>query len=145
MPVVPPDELPSPLHSAFAMHARRDPLAERWQAIHIGAARLARLAGLGPASDMPVSQRAQEEILRDAALIRALESTSAWQRELVCQALEDIEAMMRSGMMALDVLTARGRDVTIPALALWREVDAARRSVMAMLAAAGRLEGVPVP
>lgn len=67
------------------------------------------------------------------AFIAALEDATDWQCELAWQGVEDIAAMLAAGMAALDVLVSRGIDPRVPALALWREVDAAQRGLLAML------------
>ncbi|MFL0670859.1 MAG: hypothetical protein ACJLS3_05370 [Erythrobacter sp.] len=111
--------------TAFAARHPVDTMMARWHAIGTHTARLARLAQLGDA--------------RTAAepddLIGVLAAANDWQCELAWQSVEDITAMLHSGMAALDVLESRGIETRIPALALWREVDAAQRSLLAMLTA----------
>lgn len=124
MSALPPDDMVN-LRSSSAFAARRpiESMIARWQSFHATADRLAGLAGLG-AEQQPASQ---------PAFVCALEQAAEWQRELAWQGVEDIEAIVDCGMEALAVLEARGQDVSTPALALWREVHAARGSVMAML------------
>lgn len=109
--------------SAFAARHPIDSMIARWHTIAGDTSKLAALAGL--------HERASPQ--HPEAFLRALEQASEWQRELAWQGVEDIEALMQSGMAALDVLKQRQRDSRIPAMTLWRELDAARRSVMAML------------
>ena len=95
-------------------------LAQRWEDLHTQAAQLAELAHLTP-----------ESYETDLAEIPAmLGDATEWQRELAWQALEDIDAMMQPGMVALRTILARGQDTNAPALALWREFHAARGSVI---------------
>lgn len=125
MSALPPDDLINLRSSAFAARRPIESMIARWQSTHATVNRLASLAGLGK-EQQPASQR---------AFVRALEQAAEWQRELAWQGVEDIEAIVDSGMEALAVLEARGQDVSTPALALWREVHAARRGVMGMLVA----------
>lgn len=123
MSALPPDDMINLRSSAFAARRPIEALIARWQSTHATVNRLAGLAGLG-AEQQPASQ---------PAFVHALEQAAEWQRELAWQGVEDIEAIVDSGMEALAVLEASGQDVSTPALALWREVHAARDSVMAML------------
>ncbi len=100
-----------------------------WDAIAGTTGRLAAMAGLG----------AGKACAATAKLLPLLEGADAWQREVGSEAIADIAAMLTSGMAALDVLQRRGIDARIPAFALWREVDAAQRSLIAMLAADTRV------
>jgi hypothetical protein len=124
MSALPPDDMVN-LRSSSAFAARRpvESMIARWQSLHATVNRLAGLAGLG-SEEQPASQ---------SAFVCALEQAAEWQRELAWQGVEDIEAIVDCGMEALAVLEARGQDVSTPALALWREVHAARGSIMAML------------
>ncbi len=124
MSALPPDDMRSLRQTAFAARHPVDAMIARWDAIGRDAARLAGLAHLGAA---PASDDA-------TGFVRVLECASDWQRELAWQGVEDITAMLASGMAALEVLAGRGIDARVPALALWREVDAAQRSLLGMLA-----------
>ncbi|MGY6550681.1 MAG: hypothetical protein ACXIT4_02170 [Erythrobacter sp.] len=95
----------------------------RWQAVAVCADQLAQQAGLaqGTGGQDPDGFAA------------ALEQASPWRCDLVRHAIEDIEAMLAAGTTALGVLETRGQDVTVPALALWREVEAAQRSLAELL------------
>ncbi|MEL7197900.1 MAG: hypothetical protein AAGL10_06250 [Pseudomonadota bacterium] len=102
-------------------------LAERWEDMHAQAAQLASLAHLAP-----------EQNDGDLAKVPAmLGEADEWQRELAWQALEDIDAMMQPGMVALRTILARGQDANAPALALWREFHAARASVVDLVRQSG--------
>ncbi|MGY6637947.1 MAG: hypothetical protein ACXIUO_12500 [Erythrobacter sp.] len=125
MSALPPDDMRRLRQSAFAARHPIDSMIERWQAIAANSANVAKLAGLKDATSLH----------HPDAFVAALDQASEWQRELAWQGVEDIEALVQSGMAALDVLHARGQDPQVPAIALWRELDAAQRSVMAMLEA----------
>lgn len=95
-------------------------LAQRWEDLHAQALQLADLAHL-----------TSETLEGDLATVPAmLGKATEWQRELAWQAMEDIDAMMQPGMVALRTIIARGQDANAPALALWREFHAARAAVV---------------
>jgi hypothetical protein len=123
MSALPPDDMRSLRQSAFAARHPIDSMIARWRTIAADAGLLAGLAGLHETSTPE----------QPDGFFSALEKASEWQCELAWQGVEDIEALLQSGMAALGVLQDRGQDAQIPAMALWRELDAARRSVMAML------------
>ncbi|MFN3990164.1 MAG: hypothetical protein ACK4IS_07885 [Erythrobacter sp.] len=123
MSALPPDDMRNLRQTAFAARHPVDAMIARWQAIGSDAARLAGLAAVGR---RPVIEDVSE-------FASALERASDWQRELAWQGVEDISAMLQAGMAALDVLAGRGIDPQVPALALWREVDAAQAGLRAML------------
>jgi len=104
-------------------------LAERWEQVHEAAARLAHLAYLSP-------ERPSSEI---ASFAVAWERAGAAQRELALQGIEDIEAMMKPGLAALETIIARGSAPTAAALALWREFHGAREALLALVRGADRL------
>lgn len=126
MSALPPDDMLSLRSSAFAARHPIESMIARWQSIEATANKLARLAGLAQ----------DHEQASQADFVRALDQAIEWQRELAWQGVEDIEAIMFSGMGALAVLESRGQDVQIPAMALWREIHAARSSVLTMLTSA---------
>ena len=98
-------------------------LTRRWEDLHHSAAQLARAAALSP-----------EDFDGDLAAFPAmLGEANEWQREMAWQGIEDIDAMMRPGLAALNTLTERGNDATVPALALWREFHHAREAVLALV------------
>lgn len=98
-------------------------LEARWGAVHAGAAEVAALAGLSPEPAAP----------HLAALARMLADAGQEQREVAARGIEDIEAMMRIGLVALAGVAARGKDASAPALALWREFHHAREAVLVAL------------
>jgi hypothetical protein len=95
-------------------------LVAQWEALHSSAAGLGKLAQIAPEQDAP-------------AFSRMVETAHPWQLTLAAQGLDDIAAMLASGLAALGTLTARGQDTAAPAMALWREFHAARASVIAAL------------
>jgi hypothetical protein len=97
-------------------------LVQTWSHLHSQAQTLALLAGIAPE---PEPARAPMTPLMEAAPL--------WQRNLAAQGIDDIAAMLGSGLAALATLSARGADTTAPALALWREFHAARGAILAML------------
>jgi hypothetical protein len=127
MPALPPDDMRKLRETAFAARHPVDSMLDKWQAIEAGTARLVRLAGLSEA------ERPSDQAATQTRFIGALAGANEWQRELAWQAIQDVESMLQSGLNALDVLELRGKDAQIPALALWREVDAARRGMLWML------------
>jgi hypothetical protein len=95
-----------------------------WSALHAEAARLALLARISPEP-----AQAQDGF---AALLRL---ARPWQKTLVSQGINDIAAMLATGLAALATLSARAQDTAVPALALWREFHAARASLLNVLKA----------
>ncbi|MEE4316896.1 hypothetical protein [Erythrobacter dokdonensis] len=95
-------------------------LVGQWDALHGQVARLGAMARIAPETDPP-------------AFGTLVEIAHPWQRSLAAQGLDDIAAMLASGLVALATLTARGQDTSAPALALWREFHAARASILAAL------------
>lgn len=95
---------------------------DHWERLHAKAAQVAALAQLSPEPlDGPLARFPGE-----------LDRAPPWQRALAQQGVEDIEAMMRPGLAALEIVTQRQGATTAPALALWREFYNARRAVMAI-------------
>lgn len=130
MSALPPDDMRNLQQAAFAARHPVDGMIASWQAIADHSARLAALAQLRPG----------ELDGEPESFTAALAQASGWQRNLAWQSVEDIIAMLNPGMAALDVLESRGIDPRVPALALWREVDAAQRAVLAMLSAVAATE-----
>lgn len=97
-------------------------LAGKWKDLHARAARLAKLAELSP--------EAFEGAIADFP--RHVSQAPDWQRELAWQGIDDIEAMMRPGLAALETLRQRGTAANAPALALWREFYTARGAIMSL-------------
>lgn len=95
---------------------------DQWHHLHAEAAQVARLAQLSPEPIVgPLAQFPSE-----------LNRAPQWQRALAQQGVEDIEAMIRPGLAALEIVTQRKGAATAPALALWREFYNARRAIMAI-------------
>ncbi len=135
MSALPPDDMRKLHQTAFAARHPIDAMLARWDSIQHTSAILATLAGLG-----------EDKLTNDPVrLPELLVNAADWQRELAWQAVEDIAVMLDAGMAALDVLAARGKDGRIPAMALWREVDAAQRSVLAVLETHGETASAPAP
>jgi hypothetical protein len=99
-------------------------IEEQWTVLHAQAVRLALLARISPEP-----AQAQDAF---AALLRL---ARPWQRTLVLQGMDDIAAMLASGLAALITLSGRGQDTAAPALALWREFHAARGALLDVLKA----------
>ena len=123
MSALPPEQMRS-MRAPFAPDTSDSALVKRWDNLHEAANELARTAGLSP-------ERAGGAASGFAACLTA---ASGWQRSMVVQGIDDIEAMMRPGLEALDTLTDREVDVTVPAQALWREFHHAREAVLALIA-----------
>lgn len=100
------------------------PLAGRWVALHQMAAQVGHMAQLAP------EPFEQELAGFPAQYDCALPST----RALAGYALDDIEALLHTGLTALEAIAAREGAVQIPALTLWREFYTARAALIAMIA-----------
>jgi len=112
------DEVTPPAMAASLAPSR----TSRWADLHDRAAELATLAQLSP-----------EPFTGPLATFPGRIGESApWKRELADQGLEDIEAMMRPGLAALETLKNRGAAANAPALALWREFYTARGAILAL-------------
>lgn len=97
---------------------------DAWTEIHAQAARLALLACIAP-----------EPAPNHATFCALIQPAPAWQKAFVMQGLDDIGAMLTSGLAALATLSGRGQDTAAPALALWREFHAARAALLRVLRA----------
>lgn len=112
------------------MHAMRDlasgrdasALCRQWQAIHASAAEVAALADLSP-------EKLEGEL---AEFPDRIDAAQGWRRQLAQQGIEDIEAILATGLSALKAIAARGQDACAPAGALWREFHHARQGVLAL-------------
>jgi len=93
-----------------------------WLAIHRQAQELAELARIA-------AEPAQITPAFDLLMAKA----KPWQHTLLTQGIEDVAAMLGSGMAALATLADRGQDTGAPALVLWREFHAARGALLAVL------------
>ncbi|MEM8724296.1 MAG: hypothetical protein AAGE86_02125 [Pseudomonadota bacterium] len=123
MSALPPDQTRSMRKLAKRGSRSSEALAQRWKELHEQSAQLASLAAIVPE---PFGH-----VLADFP--NRFEAASDWQRDLVWQAIEDIDAMMQPGMTALRTIAARDQDATAPALALWREFFSARNAVLALV------------
>lgn len=95
-------------------------LSARWGELHRQAERVARIAQLSP-----------EPFVGDlASFPDTMGDAQEWQRELAWQGIDDIDAMMRPGLAALETLRQRGQPAHVPALALWREFYTARGTIL---------------
>ena len=95
----------------------------RWSDLHAKASQLARMAQLSPEPLTGTLASFPERITR----------APTPRRELARQGVEDIEAMLRPGLAALETLRRRGNAANAPALALWRQFYTARASVLALV------------
>ena len=120
MASLPPEPILSPAETAPASPPAPAALVAQWDALQAESVRLGTLAKIAPEKDPP-------------AFAALAERARPWQRALAAQGLDDIAAMLASGLIALATLDARGQDTAAPALALWREFHAARASVLAAL------------
>jgi hypothetical protein len=110
-----------PLGSAFAETAMTAPaLAAQWDAVHAYAAQIAGFAQL--ATETPPAER-------DTVIAKIVELPEP-QRALVQHVLADMDAMLEPGVKALGALHDQGKDVTAPALTLWREFYRTRQAML---------------
>jgi isocitrate/isopropylmalate dehydrogenase len=118
MASLPPEPILPAAEASLA--SRPEALVAQWEALHGSAARIGEMAQIGPEATIP-------------AFAQMLETAQPWQHKLAAQGLDDIAALLASGLAALGTLAARGQDTAAPALALWREFHAARAAVLAAL------------
>lgn len=97
-------------------------LERAWLDMHGQAAALAQLAQISAEPDQ-----------FSPSLNGLIADTQPWQQTLLAQGIDDVAAMLGSGMAALATLSGRGQDTAAPALALWREFHAARGALLAVL------------
>ena len=102
-----------------------DPHEVRWAALHDAAAVVATLGGIEAAP--PAGAFAS--LARHADPLR---------RERAEHGVADLVAVLEPGIEALLAVNARGADPRPAAQALWREFDAGREAVLAMLGAPPR-------
>ena len=120
MSALPPSQMAAMRDAASETLAPLVMLEARWEAIHVAAAEVARLAAI---SEEP----------QHTPLGQMLAVAEEAQSSVAARGIEDIEAMMRIGLVALTAVTARGQDASAPALALWREFHHAREAVLMTL------------
>lgn len=94
----------------------------KWSALHDAAGIVAMLAGMAP-EPMTAELRNFPAVIRDAG---------GWQRETAEQGVDDLSAIMETGIGALLAVHARGIDARTAALSLWHEFMAARLALLAL-------------
>ena len=124
MATLPPEMILPESPSGARPRRSHDALALAWDALHGQAAQLALLARIAPEPEATCE-----------GLMAALARADARRHAHALQAVEDISAMLASGLEALATLSRRGQDTAAPALTLWREFHAARSAVLAMAGA----------
>ncbi|WP_162627571.1 hypothetical protein [Erythrobacter sp. KY5] len=95
----------------------------RWDALHIRADEVAALAQLAP----------EKGVRSGKELTDRFTEIEHWQVDLAQRGIEDLDALMKAGLTALETLVERGTDTTAPALALWREFYHGREAVLSLL------------
>ena len=98
-------------------------MSMKWSALHEAAGIVATLAGLAAEPLKPV-QRNFPAIMRDVA---------GWRLSLAEQGVDDLAAIMESGLAALLALNARGGSPAAAALALWQEFHGARGALLDLI------------
>lgn len=94
----------------------------KWSALHDAAGIVATLAGMAP-EPMTAELRNFPAVIRDAG---------GWQREMAAQGVDDLSAIMETGIGALLAVHARGIDASTAALSLWQEFMTARSALLAL-------------
>ena len=94
----------------------------KWSALHDAAGVVASLSGLAP-EPMTAELRNFPAVIRDVG---------GWQRETAEQGVEDLSAIMETGIGALLAVHARGIDARNAALSLWHEFVAARSALLTL-------------
>lgn len=94
----------------------------KWSALHDAAGIVATLAGIAP-EPMTAELRNFPAVIRDAG---------GWQREMAGQGVDDLSAIMETGIGALLAVHARGIDSRTAALSLWQEFMTTRSSLLAL-------------
>lgn len=94
----------------------------KWSALHDAAGIVATLAGIAP-EPMTAELRNFPAVIRDAG---------GWQRVTAEQGVDDLSAIMETGIGAILAVHARGIDARAAALSLWHEFMAARSSLLAL-------------
>ncbi|MCW1401547.1 hypothetical protein OKA06_04100 [Novosphingobium sp. MW5] len=94
----------------------------KWSALHDAAGIVASLAGMAP-EPMTTELRNFPAVIRDVG---------GWQKETAEQGVEDLSAIMETGIGALLAVHARGIDARNAALSLWHEFVAARSGLLAL-------------
>lgn len=123
MSALPPSQMAAMREAVADASAPLAMLEARWDAIHAGAAQVAEMAAISP----------EPTRTHLTAFPVMYTEAKAQQRAIAARGIEDIEAMMRIGLVALSAVTTRGQDASVPALALWREFHHAREAVLMAL------------
>jgi hypothetical protein len=123
-----PVALPAQGRASFGQ-ALGSAVSMKWAALQDAGKAVALLAGLE-------AEPASAQIRNFPPLLREVDQR---RREVAERGIEDLAAIMEPGLAALLAVNARGADAKAPALALWREYQAARQALMALLPEAGAL------
>ena len=98
-------------------------IAARWAALHEAAAVIAALAGQAPLSSVADAPGFAE----------ALGQMGGWRLRLAREGIEDLSAILQTGIAALLALHGRGGGAVVaPASALWEEFLRARAGLIAL-------------
>lgn len=100
-----------------------DPVAMKWAALQDAAAAVAALAMLPP--------EPSRSGIKD--FLGAIREASAWKQELAQQGIDDISAVMETGIAALIAAHSHGSDAVPAARALWEEYLEARQSLLSLV------------
>lgn len=122
MAAPPPEPTLPRMQAASPGDAAPAALEAAWNGLQRQAGELAKLARIAP-----------DRVPADQSFNQLLANARPWQTTLLAQGIDDVAAMLGSGMTALSTLSGRGQDTTAPALALWREFHAARCALLAVL------------
>jgi len=114
-----PSNFPMPADTALAASAA----SAKWAALQDAASVVAMLAGVG------IEPQRQE--IRD--FTATIGETGGWRLRLAEQGIDDLAAIMQPGIEALLAVHARGADAKAPAIALWREFEAGREALLALV------------
>lgn len=95
----------------------------KWSALHDAAGIVATLAGMAP-EPMRAELRNFPAVVRDAG---------GWQRDMAEQGVEDLTAIMETGIAALLAVHARGIDSRAAAMSLWQEFLSSRRALLSLV------------
>ncbi|WP_310532815.1 hypothetical protein [Novosphingobium sp.] len=94
----------------------------KWSALHDAAGIVATLAGIAP-EPMTAELRNFPAVIRDVG---------GWQRDVAGQGVDDLSAIMETGIGALLAVHARGIDASTAALSLWQEFMTARSALLTL-------------
>jgi hypothetical protein len=97
-------------------------ISMKWSALHDAASAVAALAGIAAEPMRPEARNFPAQI-RDIG---------GWRKIHAEQGIEDLSAIMETGLAALLAAHARGASPAAAALALWQEFQAARTAVLAL-------------